>query len=205
MYNEALHVSVVQGRLQLTTDDAIYSWADKYNNFKTVLMHLDWSKLDYRETLVLGLGLGSIPFMMEKMGYASIFTGVEIDEEVIYLASKYTLSSLSSPIDVIHADAASYLTTTTRRFDLIAMDVFVGQTVPEVFLSIRFATQLAQCITMGGTVIYNMLAHNEQDLQLAKSYYQNVFLLVFPESTYMRVKGNLMLISNKHVLLSAKA
>ena len=81
-------------------------------------MNLD--KYPIQNVLVLGLGLGSIPLMLEKnFGKKYNYTAVEIDESVIYLASKYALPKLESNIQIICADAFAYVRQTEQKLSLI--------------------------------------------------------------------------------------
>ena len=38
-YNDYLELNLVNGRYQLCTEEAIYSYADKYDNFKLASLH----------------------------------------------------------------------------------------------------------------------------------------------------------------------
>jgi len=75
-HNEELHVSLSKGRLQLSTANAIYSYADKYENFYKTFEQVELNeKVD--DVLILGFGLGSIPYMLEsKFGKKYRYTGV---------------------------------------------------------------------------------------------------------------------------------
>lgn len=55
------------------------------------------------------------------------YTGVEIDDAVIYLASKYVLPDVISDIHLIQADAFSYIQQDSNRYDIIAMDIFISE------------------------------------------------------------------------------
>ena len=65
--NQTLSVYMSNGRYQLTTENAIYSYDDLYANFSLAFEKLDWKQFPEKShVLVLGLGLGSIPYMLEK-------------------------------------------------------------------------------------------------------------------------------------------
>jgi len=65
-YNSYLEVLLVNGRKQLVTENAIYSFDDKYENFNQTFKLIDWKKKQGDEALVLGLGLGSVILLLEK-------------------------------------------------------------------------------------------------------------------------------------------
>ena len=88
-YNPHLYVSLQKGRYQLSTANAVYSFEDLYDNFSDAFKEIDLDRLNIQNVLILGFGLGSIPIILEqnfKKKYH--YTGVEIDEEVLYLAKK---------------------------------------------------------------------------------------------------------------------
>lgn len=64
--NPFLAVAMYKGRLQLISGNAIYSWDDLYDNFFTAFGKLDIRTRAPHTALILGGGLGSIPYMLEK-------------------------------------------------------------------------------------------------------------------------------------------
>ena len=83
-YNPHMYVSIYKGRYQLSTDNAIYSFGDLYTNFSNTFDLYNWSDYASKEVLLLGLGLGSIPLMLEqKYQKKCHYTAVDIDEEVV--------------------------------------------------------------------------------------------------------------------------
>lgn len=178
----------------LSTDKAVYSFADKYENFAEVLKNTDLSQ--HNNCLILGFGLGSIPYIIEKkMGRKLSYTGIEIDEEVIYLASKYILPHLDSEMEIINTDALTYVKVAETSYDLIMMDVFESDYIPPQFEEKSFLESLSALLSPGGVVFYNRLANTVEDLHHSLQFHDNVFRQVFPDATFQRIKGNLMLIS----------
>lgn len=204
-YNEALLVSVVDGRYQLSTPTAIYSWADKYDNFGHTFAQLDLDAINIKDVLILGFGLGSIPYLLEKkLGKQYQYTGVEIDEEVIYLASKYALSQLSSSISMIQADAHAFLLQDTHRYDLITMDIFIGHEIPDAFTTPDFMELLSDSLTADGLLLFNHLGQSPKDRKKAYAFLEEVMKPVFPKATALQIKGNVMLLSDSAYLLTSK-
>jgi spermidine synthase len=190
----------VGGRYQLSTNDAIYSWADKYANFKRVFDQMNLADKPQQKVLVLGLGLASIPVMLQKMGHRYHYTGVELDEEVIYLASKYVLDEIATDMTVIQADAAHYVEQCSEVFDIITMDIFIGQMVPGKFWTETFVAQLKGLLKEDGVIIYNTIARTEELAAASMQFYQGAFSPHFDRPAAIPIKGNLMLISNTDYL-----
>ena len=198
-YNSHLEVSLKKGRLMLSTHNAIYSYSDKYDNFGDAFKKMNLNGIE--EVLLLGFGLGSIPLILEKIEKVKMnYTGVEIDEEVIYLASKYVLPQLESEINLFTSDAMSFLAVDQNRYDLIAMDIFESDFIPEQFETESYLYSIIEHLTMDGVLMYNRLAYTKQDIEKSVAYYHNVFNKVFPDATYLSIKGNMMLFNRKDVL-----
>jgi len=200
-YNPHLYVSLRQGRYQLCTANAVYSYEDLYRNFFRAFRQIDLDRIPGTEVLVLGLGLGSIPMMLEKNFHRHYqYTAVEIDEVVIDLAHRYTLDELQSPIEIITADAAQYVQQTDRRFDLICVDIFLDDAIPECFQSDAFLLSLAEMLHAHGVVLFNRLSSLKADRRSSQRFYEEVFLRHFPRGAHLDVGGNYMLINRQEVL-----
>lgn len=200
--NPHLYVSLNKGRFQLSTANAVYSYGDLYDNFSTAFRHINLDQLPGKRVLLLGLGLGSIPYMLETVFQKNFqYTAVEIDESVVYLAHKYVTSELSSPIQVICADAFLYVQQCQEQFDLIAMDIFLDDLIPAAFEQPAFLNKLKQLIRPDGLIMYNRLAYTDKDLTSAKIFYDQVFHPIFPSGIFLEVKGNWMLLNEKFYVM----
>lgn len=201
-YNESLQVFFKSGRYQLCTPNAIYSYADKYDNFKGTFDQLNLETPLVKNVLLLGFGLGSIPYMLEKVFKKKYtYTGVEIDEAVIYLASRYVMDELMSEIELVQADAYAFIRQNHTRYDLICIDIFVDDKIPEVFLTQKFLRDVSENLSKGGCILFNHLAYHENDVKIAKEYYEDIFIDVFPDGTSLHINKNRMMVSNKSRLL----
>lgn len=198
--NPHLYVSLSRGRYQLSTANAIYSYADLYDNFTLTFQQIKLPET-IKDVLILGFGLGSIPYMLEKKFDKQYhYTAVEIDENVLYLANKYTLPELSSSITMIPADAFAYAHYCHDRFDLLCMDVFLDDMVPDNFETAHYLQQLVNLLSPNGILLFNKLAATKKDRDQAAKFFE-LFKKVFPNATYLDVNDNWMLINDKAFLL----
>ncbi|MEL6659280.1 MAG: fused MFS/spermidine synthase [Bacteroidota bacterium] len=202
-YNPHLYVSLYKGRYQLSTANAVYSFGDLYTNFSRIFERWNWDKFSPNRVLLLGLGLGSIPVILETQHQRLCqFTAVEIDEEVVDLAYRYVLEDLESPIEMITTDAALVVPQLTpASFDLICVDIFDDDVVPAAFEETAFLEQAASLLRKGGVLLFNRLAANTADQETSIAFYENTFRKVFPESYCLDVGGNFMLVSNRRAIL----
>lgn len=203
-YNDYLEVSIVHGRLQLTAEEAIYSFGDYYLNFRKLFDRFAFIDLPQQaEVLVLGLGLGSIPEILSKLWEVDYsYTAVEIDPVIVQLASDYSLPRLDVPIEVVNTDALVYLQSTARTFDLICMDVFQDADIPEAFLGAEYLELLAARLNPGGAIVFNRLAATLHDRKQSQEYFESVFKSVFPEADKVNTGGNFMLVNNRSFIYS---
>ncbi|RMD70423.1 MAG: hypothetical protein D6818_09105 [Bacteroidetes bacterium] len=201
--NPHLYVSLKRGRYQLSTAHAVYSFEDLYLNFREAFRQMALERLPGREVLVLGLGLGSVPQLLEQVyHFGGSYTAVERDESVIYLAHKYTLSSLDAPMQVICADAFQWVAMQPPEpaYDLIAMDIFVDDTVPPQFESEVFLEGLRALLRPGGVLMYNRLAVTERDRAATRRFFESAFAKTFPRAVRLDLGANQMLLDSPHLL-----
>ena len=196
-YNPLLLVTLKNGRLRLLTENAIYSYDDLYDNFKTALKAIHIKGREVKEVLVLGLGLGSIPYMLEKTFKKECYiTAIELDEEVIRLASKYTLKRLHHPFDIVCTDASVFIEITEEKYDLICVDIFNDDKIPEPFYAKAFLEHLSMILNENGIILFNHIGTTVKDIDSASQYFKNTFKSVFPNAEIIRTKHNFILLNH---------
>ena len=201
-YNEILEVYLSKGRYQLCSAGAIYSFEDKYINFYETFRALNWKKLEIEKVLLMGLGLASIPQMLEKKFRKNFeYHAVEIDSEIIYLADKYILSDLKSPISIYEMDAEIFVEISEEKFDMIIIDIFDNNTVPEKFESPDFLEQTIDLLSEGGILLYNRLNQDNKTYNETKLYFDEVFSKIFPSSKKLFIKNNIILSNRSDIFV----
>ena len=199
--NPSLHVSLVNGRYQLSTDTAVYSFDDLYDNFTTAFEQTDLKSFQPKSVLILGLGLGSVPYILEtKYKIQPTYTAVELDEAVIYLAEKYRLAGLKAPVQCIAADAEVFVSINTELFDLIVIDIFIDDLIPEPFLSEEFMTQIKGMLNTNGLVMFNHMAMDKEQKERSVQYLEQVMRPLFPSATYIETRNNHILVNTSQYL-----
>jgi spermidine synthase len=196
--NGELYVLLKRGRLMLATENAIYSWDDLYANFDKTFKALETKTLQsWNHVLVLGMGLASIPFLLEKKYQSKAdFTLVEYDAAVIELAQYYSLPRLNAPHYVYQEDALDFTLKNTQLFDCICVDIFVDQIVPDKFHDISFLNGIKQSLTSQGILIFNKLYLSEDDKKETETLYELMNHQVFEYVYKIHTKHNMMLIGS---------
>lgn len=196
-YHEALHVSYSRGRYQLSTENAIYSFGDLYTNYFRAFEQLNLDSRKVENVLILGFGLGSIPMMLEQnFGKKYQYTAVEIDEEILYLAHEYVTHELTSPIETICTDAAFFVEYCQETFDIVCVDLFLDDIIPDNFQQQAFLQNIKNLIAPNGILLYNRLALTDEDKAKNNAFLNNEFLPVFPKGRYLDVEGNWMFLND---------
>ncbi len=196
--NPELAVLLYRGRLQLLSGNAVYSWDDLYRNFNIAFGRLEIEKRDYRDVLLLGLGLGSVPFILEKIyGRKYHYTAVEWDETVAELASRYTLSRLDSSVEVVVADAGIFVEICEERFDMVLIDLFEDDLTPPQFRTREFLEQCEELLRPGGLILFNCLHNLSHERSGTKRFFEQVFKATFPDAEAIDTEGNWILCHQK--------
>ena len=110
------------------------------------------------------------------------------------------MPKLSSPTQLICADAELWMNQCQEQFDLITVDLFLDDVIPVVFEQIKFLEGLKKILSPKGILLYNRLAYTPNDVEKARAFYNEKFASVFNSGQYLEVKGNWILINNKEVV-----
>ncbi|MEO6037126.1 MAG: methyltransferase domain-containing protein [Saprospiraceae bacterium] len=198
--NPELTVALSKGRVQLLAGEAIYSWDDLYHNFDMAFAELKLEERQFENVLLLGLGLGSIPVLLEqKYGRDYRYTAVEWDETVAELALRYTLGRLKSPVDVVTADAEVFVAVCQDSFDLLIVDIFEEDLTPPQFETPEFLEACDELLRPGGLLLFNRLHGEAKDKVAAERFFERTFKKVFPQAWVIDTQGNWILCTQKSV------
>ncbi|MBK7301751.1 MAG: hypothetical protein IPP06_00865 [Saprospiraceae bacterium] len=198
--NPEMKVYLSSGRLKLVTGHAIYSYEDKYLNFVEAFNFVNIAHRVTDRVLVLGLGLGSIPYILENQFKLRLnFTCVELDSVVIELYKEFTQEKIKSQINIFQDDGYDYLLKSNDKFDLICMDIFSDAKIPAQFSTIDFLKLLDKNLSANGILIYNRLAESLQDVDLNVQF-DLIFSKIFPNRKLLKLSTNSMFIAEKVII-----
>ena len=194
-FNQTLEVSLVKGCVQLSTENAIYSFEDRYTSFLHSFRKLKIQERKVESVLVLGFGLGSIPIMLrKKFNQNCSVVGVEIDEMVVELFHRHRDSHLASRVELICQDAFEFVNYCQNRFDLVCVDLFLDDVVPSKFESAEFVEKLVRTVNPQGLLLFNRMTSRPALLKTSERFRIDVFEKVLEESWFIDVGGNRMLV-----------
>jgi spermidine synthase len=111
-----------------------------------------------RNALLLGLGGGTVAWLLhERFGPLAI-TGIDDDAGVLALVQERGWLDVPG-LSVVYAEARAWLARCVRRgerFDLIVVDLFLDGRVPGWVCTPRFLRRVAACLSENATATFNL-------------------------------------------------
>jgi spermidine synthase len=168
--------------------------------WKNTLKEISNSEYQVGRILILGLGGGSLAKITRKNWPETKIIGVDIDPIMIDLGKKY-LKLDEYRVDLVIDDAEKYLKSkivnqkSKDRFDLVCVDIYVGEDFPEKFGEDKFIRMVKGSLSENGTAIFNRTYYDDKRAQAKKfgerlEKHFNSVKWYYPEA-------NLMFISRK--------
>jgi spermidine synthase len=118
--------------------------------------------------LMIGLGGGSmLKYLRRHLPVADI-TAVELNQGVIDLRQDFHIPPDDDRLRIVCADGADFIARPPRRYDVILVDGFTGQGMPEGLCSKAFYQDCRQALTPGGLLVANVQADAEPTRQITR-------------------------------------
>jgi spermidine synthase len=162
-----LELVLYHNRFQLLTDGACYSDGDRYRPAVALALHLKDFLPKSKRVLVLGAGLGSMVHVLRARGLDPRFTLVERDITVLRWLREI-LGDDARKVDLVCRDAESFMAQNQRKVDLVFVDVFQGNVVPDFVTARPFLKQCWDSLSPGGHVALNYLKVDESQWEKAR-------------------------------------
>lgn len=166
------------------------------NVWKLVIKKLKDKKT--KNVLILGLGGGTAAKVIRKYFPEVVITGVEIDPVMIELGEKY-LELGRYKVNIILGDAMDFMSGKYKRksgkYDLILIDIYLGDIVPEKFEDMKFIHNLKSHLTKSGVCVFNRLYYGEKRPQAMR--FGEKLEKIFSNVDYIYPEANLMFICHK--------
>jgi spermidine synthase len=154
--NDLIEVVSIRGELFLlhngVTQSREKAFAEGYWKFWSLLPSL-FSK---PEILVVGLGGGTVCRIIESLYDDYHIDAVEISGLIISLAEKFFGLKASDRVALYNEDALEFVKRTTKRYDLVILDVYSGIQMPPHLYSKAFFDSLAERMKEGAILSINL-------------------------------------------------
>lgn len=177
-HNPTLEVTYINGRYQLNAGSVNYSYGPLHDAFRKYFKKDPPELKEDDRILILGLGAGSAASILRyELHLANSITGVEIDPMVIEAGRKYFDIDKIPLLEIVVEDAYDYVQKCHQKYDLIIIDLYIDDKVPDKFQSLDFIFRLSNCLHKGGKVVINKLIPKGQPDQAytLMNHFQTVF------------------------------
>lgn len=189
--SKSINVVLFEGRLMLDTPNTNYSYGSLQRILRFGLQKIGFAKVqEMRHILVLGLAGGSVVrTLVDEIGYKGKITGVDIDSEIVEIAKKYFNLAEISNLEIVIDDAQRFVQKTKLKYDLVIIDVFQDDTMPEFLFSPKFIDKTLFLLTSDGKILFNTMKINKLQKE------RNAFFVVHCQKTHRveifpNVEGN---------------
>jgi spermidine synthase len=136
---------------------------------------------DPRRILMLGLGGGSLAKYCYRHLPAARVEAVEIDADVIALREYFCVPPPSHRFDVIQGDAAKYVESTHKTYDVVIADAFDHGGIPPSIRSATFYDQVRSRLREDGIMVSNFAGtraeRRDHLAMMARAFSDNVLLV----------------------------
>lgn len=112
--------------------------------------------------LMIGLGGGSMLKYLHRHVPEADLTAVEINQGVIDMRQDFHIPPDSARLRIVCADGAKFIRQAPHRYDLILVDGFTGEGLPEALCSNAFFKHARAALTEQGMVVANVQADTQQ-------------------------------------------
>jgi spermidine synthase len=154
--SQSLHFSdsAIQSRMQLREPDAL---ALEYT--RTMMGFLVFEPQPARVAMI-GLGGGSLAKFCHRHLPRTDLTVVEINPHVIALRERFCVPPDGARFRVVLDDGAHFVASTPLRFDVLLVDAFDAERMPEALGTRRFYDDCADVLQPGGLLVVNLHANH---------------------------------------------
>lgn len=186
-----LYVRRAGGRIVVDTDLVNYSHGSLHQVFQRAFKKINpFENKDISHVLVLGFGAGSIYQILRKeQHFKGIITGIELDPTMINLFQEFHGND-DPLLDLRQQDAFEFVQMAEVQYDLIVIDLFVQDDVPDQFFTTEFVGTIQLLLAPNAFLIWNLILTNES--------HQHKFILL--KDKWMR-KGNWFKIGDANVII----
>ena len=179
--SKTLEVSWNNGKLVLDSKNTNYSYGSLQKVLRKGLITIGFDKVrKMNEILVLGVAGGSvIKTLVEEIHFEGNILGVEIDENSIAIANQYFgLNQIKNYATHI-GDAQEFVTKTTKKYDLIIIDIFEDTEMPSFLFRKKFVDSCKQLLNKNGFILFNTMILDEKQIDR-----NSVFIRQFDRKNY---------------------
>ena len=170
--SKSIEVTWANGELVLDSENTNYSYGSLQRILKYGLRSIGDQKIvNMNDILLLGVAGGSVfKTLVEDFKFTGNLTGVEIDPEIIVIANEHFKLNEVPNLEIIIDDAFEYVLKTTKKYDLILIDIFQDTTMPNFLFESFFTKRICFLLKSKGFVLFNTMILDEKSNERNTKY-----------------------------------
>ena len=199
--NKSLEITWNNGKLVLDTENTNYSYGSLEKVLRKGLFKIGFEKIrSYNSILVLGVAGGCvIKTLANEIKFEGNITAVEIDSDIIELANQYFGLNKFKNLTIIIDDAEQFVKKTQNTYNLVIVDIFQDNVMPDFLFQENFVINLQKIINADGIILFNTIATTmieeiRNDRFVKQMQIRNTTVERFPN---IEGKNELLILKNK--------
>lgn len=163
--NGRLEVWLINGKKTLEAESVNYSFASLHRVFQKAFKKSALSEKKIGKALILGFGAGSVArILRDEMALTCSITGVDADPLLFRIAEEDFDIHPDDRLLFISARAEKFMEENGEKYDLIVVDVFVNDRVPEAITTEAFLKKAADSLNQKGRLYFNLIVSHPQGM-----------------------------------------
>ena len=170
--NTSIEITWNNGQLVMDSKNTNYSYGSLQRILRKGLQSIGFEKIKTMDSiLVLGVAGGSIiKTLVNEINFKGEIIGVEIDPEIISIANSYFKLNEIPNLTIIIEDAYKHVQKSNKTYDLIIIDIFQDNSMPEFLFETVFIENLSSLLHLGGYLLFNTMINSKADQERNKQY-----------------------------------
>ena len=162
-----IEVNINNGKVHIDGKNVNYSFGSLHHVFRKAIRFKSKEISKAKTALILGFGAGSIAkILWNEKNFPIQITGVDFEPLMYELAEKYSGIKDFEKLTLIEADAHVFVKECKEQFDVIFIDLFVEDQVPDFCMTLEFMKCIKRLINKDGLVIWDTLVANKLEEQM---------------------------------------
>jgi spermidine synthase len=185
-----IEVCLINGRYQINAGSVNYSFGPLHDAFRRYF-NLDPPQLtEEAAILILGFGAGSVASILRsERNLPNPITGVELDAMMVKAGQEHFNMKKLADIDIVIGDAFEFIQNCDRQFNLIVVDIYIDDKVPDKFMTDCFIKEINRCLSPEGKLVFNKLVSDEKTSNELK-HLEEVFKRFFKDVKTIKIPIN---------------
>jgi spermidine synthase len=190
--NKNIEVTWNNGQLVLDSKNTNFSYGSLERVIQIGFQNIGIKKINtFKNSLLLGVAGGCVIKILQKeYNYKGKITGIELDSEIIKIANTYFKLNEFPNLQIIENDANDFVKNINEVYDLIVIDIFQDNIMPDFLFSEDFIKNLKRILTQNGVILFNSIVILSHEFERNSNFEKNVQKHFSEVKKISQVEGN---------------